>query len=182
MDEAAWKTSRELARETGIAESTVRRYLEVYNTFFINKQLGRRTIYAPGAATILKRIKELHDEGRVVDQVRATLEQEHTQTLTTAPTALPTETNQDMAALIREHRDILKEIATTAEGINTTLPQIQEQIETMSHGSATAYQGLATRLDQVEQGRKVDTMKTNLVIIGCFAAFIIVILVLFLLR
>jgi DNA-binding transcriptional MerR regulator len=182
MVEAEWLTSRNLSKETGIAESTIRRYIDIYGSFFVSRQLGRKTVYAPGAAVVLKRIKELHDTGRGSEEVRAILEQEHTQTLPIVTTNPPLQNESDMPALIKEQRDFMARITATAQDIATTLPKIQENIETVSKDAATAYQDMTTRMDRMEHDRQADTRKTNMVIVACFAIFILVIVVLFLLR
>jgi DNA-binding transcriptional MerR regulator len=58
-----WYSVPELAKETGIPEPTLRRYLANFPTYFISKAGARGKRYDTAAIDILKRIKQLFDSG-----------------------------------------------------------------------------------------------------------------------
>lgn len=78
----------ELARRANLADSTVRRYLEQFSEFFPSKQDGRTRLYSEDGADTLKEIAKLFSQGLNMDQVRARLMQEHSQTIEAEETAL----------------------------------------------------------------------------------------------
>lgn len=58
-----WYTVGELAKKTGIAEPTIRRYIAKFHPYFISKGGNRAKKYDATAAPILVRIKALYDAG-----------------------------------------------------------------------------------------------------------------------
>ncbi|MED1421068.1 MerR family transcriptional regulator [Bacillus smithii] len=69
-------TIAELAEQAGIPNSTCRRYLANFESFFVVKGGSRLKKYEAEAANILKRIKQLYDEGKDTNEIRNILANE----------------------------------------------------------------------------------------------------------
>lgn len=72
-----WLTIADLADRTDIAESTVRRYLHRFSTFFDTKGGKRYKQYEVTAVRILVRVRELYDLGHESVEVRRILSTEY---------------------------------------------------------------------------------------------------------
>ena len=62
-------TITRLSELSGIPNSTCRRYLNVFEAFFLLKGGSRLKRYEPHSVEILKRIKHLYDEGRDTQEI-----------------------------------------------------------------------------------------------------------------
>lgn len=58
-----WYTVAELAKESAIAEQTIRRYISKFSVYFISTGGSRGKKYEESALAVIKRIKELYSEG-----------------------------------------------------------------------------------------------------------------------
>lgn len=73
---AEWLTIAELAERTDIAESTVRRYLNNFENFFLDTGGKRSKRFEGAAVKVLIRIRELYEKGYESAEVRRVLSQE----------------------------------------------------------------------------------------------------------
>lgn len=64
-----WLTITELAERTNIPETTIRRYVKLFKTFFKTSGGTRSRRYEEQGVRILVRIKNLYDEGRDTDEI-----------------------------------------------------------------------------------------------------------------
>lgn len=71
-----WLTINELSDKTGIADSTIRRYVAKFSDFFVVKGGARSKRYEETAIKILIRIKELYEKGLETEQVYKNLEKD----------------------------------------------------------------------------------------------------------
>lgn len=71
-----WLTINELSDKTGIADSTIRRYVAKFSDFFVVKGGARSKRYEETATKILIRIKELYEKGLETEQVYKNLEKD----------------------------------------------------------------------------------------------------------
>lgn len=71
-----WITINELSDKTGIADSTIRRYVAKFSDFFVVKGGARSKRYEETAIKILIRIKELYEKGLETEQVYKNLEKD----------------------------------------------------------------------------------------------------------
>jgi len=78
MGENNWLTITELAEETKIADSTIRRYLHTYTVFFKHDGNVRGRRYEKNAIKVLNRIRELYEKGYDNRKVHSFLEEEFT--------------------------------------------------------------------------------------------------------
>ncbi|MEK4886437.1 MerR family transcriptional regulator [Bacillus sp. FSL W8-0223] len=69
-------TIAELAEQAGIPNSTCRRYLANFEAFFVVKGGSRLKKYEVEAVNVLKRIKQLYDEGKDTNEIRNILANE----------------------------------------------------------------------------------------------------------
>jgi DNA-binding transcriptional MerR regulator len=71
-----WYTIKELAEQTNIPDTSIRRYIDKFHDFFTFKGGSRSRRYEETAIKILIRIKNLFDNGYESEQVDATLRNE----------------------------------------------------------------------------------------------------------
>jgi transposase len=69
-------TISELAKQVDLSNSTCRRYLDSFEEFFLVKGGSRVKKYEVEAATVLKRIRDLYDDGMVTKEIHSILAQE----------------------------------------------------------------------------------------------------------
>jgi DNA-binding transcriptional MerR regulator len=70
-----------IAKRTGIAEETVRQYLEDFDDFFTFARKGVTKLYTPDSLYIITRISALYAEGNTTDEVKEILNRELPQLL-----------------------------------------------------------------------------------------------------
>ncbi|WP_394556461.1 MerR family transcriptional regulator [Priestia aryabhattai] len=71
-----WLSVKELSEETSIPTSTIRRYIDKFEDFFIQKEDHRPKQYEAAAATVLLKIKQLYDEGCQAEEINEALQKE----------------------------------------------------------------------------------------------------------
>ena len=71
-----WLSVKELSEETNIPTSTIRRYIDKFEDFFIQKEDHRPKQYEAAAATVLLKIKQLYDEGCQAEEINEALQKE----------------------------------------------------------------------------------------------------------
>ncbi|MCQ9283295.1 MerR family transcriptional regulator [Priestia megaterium] len=71
-----WLSVKELSEETNIPTSTIRRYIDKFEDFFIQKENHRPKQYEAVAATVLLKIKQLYDEGCQAEEINEALQKE----------------------------------------------------------------------------------------------------------
>ncbi|MEW4238850.1 hypothetical protein GOICGAJE_04816 [Bacillus sp. MB95] len=71
-----WLSVKELSEETSIPTSTIRRYIDKFEDFFIQKENHRPKQYEAAAATVLLKIKQLYDEGCQAEEINEALQKE----------------------------------------------------------------------------------------------------------
>lgn len=71
-----WLNINELAEQTNIPDTTIRRYISKFSTFFIHKGGARSRRYEDKAVKVLIRIKQLYDEGHESEEVDNVLRRE----------------------------------------------------------------------------------------------------------
>lgn len=71
-----WYTITELAEKTNIPDTTIRRYIAKFNSFFVFSGGSRSRRYEETAIKVLIRIKNLFDSGYETDQVNHALSNE----------------------------------------------------------------------------------------------------------
>lgn len=71
-----WLNIQELAEQTNIPDTTIRRYISKFSNFFIHKGGARSRRYEDTAVKVLIRIKQLYDDGHESEEVDNTLRKE----------------------------------------------------------------------------------------------------------
>ncbi|AYE50216.1 MerR family transcriptional regulator [Priestia megaterium NCT-2] len=99
-----WLSVKELSEETSIPTSTIRRYIDKFQYFFIQKEDHRPKQYEAAAATVLLKIKQLYDEGCQAEEISEALQKEFSLT-----------TSEDQAAVSLEEAEGKEDTAETAD-------------------------------------------------------------------
>ena len=99
-----WLSVKELSEETSIPTSTIRRYIDKFQYFFIQKENHRPKQYEAAAATVLLKIKQLYDEGCQAEEINEALQKEFSLT-----------TSEDQAAVSLEEAEDKENTENTAE-------------------------------------------------------------------
>jgi len=99
-----WLSVKELSEETSIPTSTIRRYIDKFQYFFIQKEDHRPKQYEAAAATVLLKIKQLYDEGCQAEEINEALQKEFSLT-----------TSEDQAAVSLEEAEDKENTENTAE-------------------------------------------------------------------
>lgn len=137
-----WYSVNELAKETGIAEPSLRRYISNFQPYFISKGGSRAKKYDPSAISILKRIKQLFDEGYETDGVREVIKQEFPVIMSDDEMA-KTDGNP-MAPTLATSEDV-------AELEKSLLAKMDERFSRQEEGIALIIQKLEQRERQIEE-------------------------------
>ncbi|GAB1808649.1 MerR family transcriptional regulator [Priestia megaterium] len=99
-----WLSVKELSEETSIPTSTIRRYIDKFQYFFIQKEDHRPKQYEAAAATVLLKIKQLYDEGCQAEEINEALQKEFSLT-----------TSEDQAAVSLEEAEDKENTAQAAD-------------------------------------------------------------------
>ncbi|PES91282.1 DNA-binding protein [Priestia megaterium] len=99
-----WLSVKELSEETSIPTSTIRRYIDKFQYFFIQKENHRPKQYEAAAATVLLKIKQLYDEGCQAEEINEALQKEFSLT-----------TSEDQAAVSLEEAEDKENTAEAAD-------------------------------------------------------------------
>jgi len=99
-----WLSVKELSEETSIPASTIRRYIDKFQYFFIQKEDHRPKQYEAAAATVLLKIKQLYDEGCQAEEINEALQKEFSLT-----------TSEDQAAVSLEEAEDKENTAEAAD-------------------------------------------------------------------
>ncbi|PFW76238.1 DNA-binding protein [Priestia aryabhattai] len=114
-----WLSVKELSEETSIPTSTIRRYIDKFQYFFIQKEDHRPKQYEAAAATVLLKIKQLYDEGCQAEEINEALQKEFSLT-----------TSEDQAAVSLEEAEDKENTENTAETADQ--PEADDQQPTPS--------------------------------------------------
>ncbi|MFE3892211.1 MerR family transcriptional regulator [Priestia sp. YIM B13446] len=114
-----WLSVKELSEETSIPTSTIRRYIDKFQYFFIQKENHRPKQYEAAAATVLLKIKQLYDEGCQAEEINEALQKEFSLT-----------TSEDQAAVSLEEAEDKEDTENTAEAVDQ--PEADDQQPTPS--------------------------------------------------
>ncbi|MEI2425950.1 MerR family transcriptional regulator [Priestia megaterium] len=114
-----WLSVKELSEETSIPTSTIRRYIDKFQYFFIQKENHRPKQYEAAAATVLLKIKQLYDEGCQAEEINEALQKEFSLT-----------TSEDQAAVSLEEDEDKEDTENTAEAADQ--PEADDQQPTPS--------------------------------------------------
>ncbi|MEQ7805401.1 DNA-binding protein [Priestia megaterium] len=109
-----WLSVKELSEETNIPTSTIRRYIDKFQYFFIQKEDHRPKQYEAAAATVLLKIKQLYDEGFQAEEINEALQKEFSLT-----------TSEDQAAVSLEEAEDKEDTENTAEAADQ--PEADDQ-------------------------------------------------------
>ncbi|PVE70974.1 MerR family transcriptional regulator [Priestia megaterium] len=109
-----WLSVKELSEETSIPTSTIRRYIDKFQYFFIQKEDHRPKQYEAAAATVLLKIKQLYDEGCQAEEINEALQKEFSLT-----------TSEDQAAVSLEEAEDKEDTEDTAEAADQ--PEADDQ-------------------------------------------------------
>ncbi|MES9765184.1 MerR family transcriptional regulator [Priestia megaterium] len=109
-----WLSVKELSEETSIPTSTIRRYIDKFQYFFIQKEDHRPKQYEAAAATVLLKIKQLYDEGCQAEEINEALQKEFSLT-----------TSEDQAAVSLEEAEDKEDKENTAEAADQ--PEADDQ-------------------------------------------------------
>lgn len=90
-----WLSVKELSEETSIPTSTIRRYIDKFQYFFIQKEDHRPKQYEAAAATVLLKIKQLYDEGCQAEEINEALQKEFSLTASEDQAAVSIEEAED---------------------------------------------------------------------------------------
>ncbi|PFR97823.1 MerR family transcriptional regulator [Priestia megaterium] len=109
-----WLSVKELSEETSIPTSTIRRYIDKFQYFFIQKENHRPKQYEAAAATVLLKIKQLYDEGCQAEEINEALQKEFSLTA-----------SEDQAAVSLEEAEDKEDTENTAEAADQ--PEADDQ-------------------------------------------------------
>lgn len=129
-----WFSISELAEKSGIAESTVRRYLNNFNVFFRDKGGKRSKKYEANSINILNRIRELFEQGKESEEVRHILSREYSMIIdgdSEVVTDENQERNVDLPALkTSEDTVVIRELLEEQRDFNKMLLDLLQKQET----------------------------------------------------
>ncbi|MFP7732043.1 MerR family transcriptional regulator [Priestia aryabhattai] len=92
-----WLSVKELSEETNISTSTIRRYIDKFQYFFIQREDHRPKQYEAAATTVLLKIKQLYDDGYQAENIYESLQKEFSLTISKDQAAVSLEADEDTA-------------------------------------------------------------------------------------
>ncbi|MCM3770348.1 helix-turn-helix domain-containing protein [Priestia aryabhattai] len=95
-----WLSVKELSEETSIPASTIRRYIDKFQYFFIQKEDHRPKQYEATATNVLLKIKQLYDEGYQAEEINESLQKEFSLTISKDQAAVSLESAEDKAEAV----------------------------------------------------------------------------------
>lgn len=105
--EKKWITASEIAKQANIPESTTRRYLNNFESFFKYQDRSRGRRYHPDAVVVVTRIQSLYSAGAESEEIVENLEKEfpitvnsHDPSTDIPPPVAPYATAEDLAKVI----------------------------------------------------------------------------------
>ncbi len=145
----------ELSKESGIPESTARRWIEKHHHYFTVKRIGKTTYYHPDAIDVLKRLKTFYDAGRSTEEIEEILSLALPKTITIEPENPPPseplpERKDTLFSLIEKTIDQRREIQLLAvqllrksEEVNT----LKDQVRTLQTETAALKNSTTERIE-----------------------------------
>lgn len=148
-----WLSVVELARRADVPESTARRYLTRFESYFLNEERSRGRKYHPDSIAVLVRIQSLYAAGAETDEIDQILSREFPMFIegldkkeeAPAPPVAPYATHEDFKTLYAALQDLRTEIAdvrkenaqlhlylnkqTDQEELKQMIKQLEEKLE-----------------------------------------------------
>lgn len=107
--EKEFLTITELAEETDIAETTVRRYLNTFEEFFISNERKRNKKYDPMAIKVLQRIRDLYENGSDKKEIQVVLGNEFFVTVDENNEEKP-DISREIVVALEEQKELTKKL------------------------------------------------------------------------
>lgn len=158
-----WLTIAEVAQQAGLAESTARRYADLFSDFLPARSYGRARKYPPEAPQVLARVAALYQAGAGTPEVRAQLQREIPRTINVeADEEREEQTNQELGELVPRrgvsavHPQLLTILAAQQEMLQQiagALDKLADQAEEIRNLRA---QVEALREDREQQARHLE--------------------------
>lgn len=122
-----WVTYRDLEAQTGVAPTTLRRFVERFPLFVAGRLVDRKMLFPPETAATVRRIAELYASGKNTRDILATLTVEMVATLdvqpiTEVPQALPAEAPASLVAVLDRLATAMERQAAALELLAERLP------------------------------------------------------------
>ena len=149
----------ELSKESGIPESTIRRWIESFRHYFAGKKIGKTTYYHPDALDVLKRLKTFYDAGRSTEEIEEILSMALPKTITIEPENPPPpeplpERKDTLFSLIEKSIDQRREIQLLAVQLlrrDDDLKELRERIAAVESKDTE----IATLKTEIETLKKI---------------------------
>lgn len=162
---AEWVTVPDAARELGLPERTLRRYLDRHGGYVRTRRSSRSVLVAAEDLPVLGRIRQLYAAGRNEEEVAEALAAEFPRTVTVAVTdtrqaATPAEAFAALQAAVADmRREMAAAMAEQAEAIR----QLRAEVEQARQEAAAAAEALR-RLEaqEAERQRREEEMARRL--------------------
>jgi len=167
---AEWVTVPDAAREMGLPERTLRRYLDRHGGYVRTRRSGRSVLVAAEDLPVLGRIRQLYAAGRTEEGVEEALAAEYPRTLTVADArqaVTPAEAFEVLQAAVAEmRREMAETLARQAEEIQRLRAEV-EQARAEAAAAAEALRRLEEReaerqRREEERARKLDELLAEL--------------------
>lgn len=145
-----WHSVSQLNNETGVPETTIRRYLNNFSEYFRAERIGRGMKYHPDSVAILKRIYSLYNDDYETPEIQRLLDmefainvedQEETETTTQPP----------VVSLEREFEEFKQQ---QQEFNKQLLKQLQEQQNYINNSIESRDQKLMQALNEIRETKK----------------------------
>ncbi len=126
-----WLSMKELVKSTNYAETTIRRYLNLFQEFVVSKEFGKRNKYSLDMVELIKEIAGLYDTGNTTEEIRLVLRSKHSHVYDIAPI-------ENVSAELDHHRNnidiILSQNQIVVESLQELVATQRNEIETLKNG------------------------------------------------
>lgn len=168
-------TVAQIAEKTNVPDTTVRRYLKLFETFFKSKAYGRTKKYSPDAVEIILVISKLYEESKSTSEIRERLQSTVLQIIDIEkPEHVPVtiNTTSDIAILLEAQETIVQafreEIEEMRKGYNADNEKMVKEIAALRteivalrdiHQQEKERQEASAKLSLIEKIRKFFSFK-----------------------
>jgi DNA-binding transcriptional MerR regulator len=130
-----WLSMKELVKSTTYAETTIRRYLSLFQEFVVSQEFGKHKKYSPDVVELIKEIAEMYDLGKNTEEIRSVLRLDRKQTYDI--TTLDVDTQQIEPAPRNQIETLLSQNQVVVDSLRELVTTQRNEIEHLKQGMET---------------------------------------------
>jgi len=156
----SWYTIPEISKNSGIPESTLRRWAKWSRHLLDHKKIKNRRYYSKETTDIFFKIRELYDQGKTKDDILTILEADTPQTLEATP-VYQVDTTQHATMDITRFESLIERNATALNATAHAMQMIGDQSRKISEleTKITDLKKFILKMDQKNERDRMELMQ-----------------------